>query len=176
MTAPLIPADYWEGTRTLELEIPWYTPEAIVSLDLYCKPHHRVLEFGGGGSTLFMARRCREVLCIESLPQWEENIRNACRDKGLQNKVEVRHGMTIQDFQYIVGKRRFDIALIDCVNIDRRDALAFALTVTGPGLVVIDNHDATYCAGINLLLESYPKQTNYDDCHWVGGGTRVVYV
>lgn len=179
MNRVLIPAEYWLGQGLLELEAPWLTPEAIGTLEHFVKPNHRVLEFGCGGSTLFFARRAASVLSIESActysQGWVEKVTAVAEQRGIKN-ITIRQAATIQDMIRVVYGARFNIALIDCVEIDRRDALAYAQSVVDPGgMIVIDNYSAPYCAGIDLLLEG-KTCVDFDDSHWVGNGTRVVYV
>jgi len=144
----------------------------------YLRPTHRVLEFGSGGSTVFMARRVKNVVAFESLPGWEQKTRHYCLNHDLYN-VEIHECHDVKQAVPFVGDSRFDVALVDCVEIDRRDAVAYALSVVDhPGLLVIDNYSAPYCTGIDALLSHIPPEriTNYDDPHWVGNGTKVVYL
>lgn len=58
----------------VELELPWISFAAIDFLCAYLQPHHRVVEFGGGGSTLFFSKHVAHVLCLESSEQWADKI------------------------------------------------------------------------------------------------------
>ena len=69
----------------LELGLPWISFDAIEFLTDYVQKEHTVAEFGGGGSSLFFARRAKQVLCIESDGQWADSIRAAIEREGLAN-------------------------------------------------------------------------------------------
>jgi predicted O-methyltransferase YrrM len=172
----LIPVEYWDGRDSLELEYPWIVPEAIQTLHYFVKPHHEVLEYGSGGSTLFFARRAKHVTSIENSPEWATQVMAAADRKGLSN-ITMHVAPMTQDCPDLTG-RLFDVALIDCCEIDRRVALKVALGLMRPGsIVVIDNYDAVYCLGIDEILARYTNKHDFDDLHWwpAGKGTRVVY-
>jgi hypothetical protein len=54
----------------LELELPWWSLSAIRELEKHLNNNHRVFEWGSGGSSVFLARRCRELTTIEHEPDW----------------------------------------------------------------------------------------------------------
>jgi len=172
----LIPVEYWNGKESLELEYPWIVPEAVQTLHYFVKPHHEVIEYGAGGSTLFFARRAKHVTSFESSSEWATKVMAEAEKKGIKN-IEMHVTPTTYDCPDLSG-RQFDVALIDCCEIDRRVALKSALRLLRPGsILAIDNYDAIYCLGIDEILANYHKQQNFDDLHWwgAGKGTKVVY-
>lgn len=174
MSNVLIPVDYWWGNRTLELEIPWLTPESIHMLELFCKPYHEVLEFGAGGSTLFFSRRVKSVLSFEGDDDWLHRVLSATVDRSLMN-VDVRKATTIAGCHEIIGDRQFDIILVDCDGLNRWEVANLALAhVRKDGVILVDNYDAIYSRNLDVLF-SGRLQTAYDDLHWVGKGTKVYY-
>lgn len=58
----------------LERRLPWFSWPAIRWLDDFLQPHHRVLEFGAGGSTLFFAARAASVVSLEPDPTWRARV------------------------------------------------------------------------------------------------------
>ena len=54
----------------LELELPWWSLSAIQEMEKHLNNNHRVFEWGSGGSSVFLARRCRELTTIEHEPDW----------------------------------------------------------------------------------------------------------
>lgn len=54
--------------------IPWLTYPAIEFLDGLDFTGKSIFEFGGGGSTLFWARRARDVTTVELDPSWAEHL------------------------------------------------------------------------------------------------------
>ena len=80
-----------KSASPIDLELPWITFAAIDYLKRFVQPHHVVAEFGGGGSTLFFARRVASVHCIESDPDWASRVEQAVTERGLTNvSVDVR--------------------------------------------------------------------------------------
>jgi predicted O-methyltransferase YrrM len=51
-------------------DLPWLTAEAIRFLTFWLKPDDKVLEFGSGRSTAWLAGRCRVVTSIEHDQAW----------------------------------------------------------------------------------------------------------
>ncbi len=56
---------------------PWMGREELAVLERLLACSDSVLEFGAGGSTLWLAGRVREVHSVEHDPSWVENIRTA---------------------------------------------------------------------------------------------------
>lgn len=52
--------------------IPWVSFPAIYFLDRLKLNDVRLLEFGGGASTIYFAQKCNKVLCIEFSKSWHE--------------------------------------------------------------------------------------------------------
>lgn len=163
----LIPADYWNGKQTLELEYPWLTPGAIVCLDSIVKPDFNILEFGCGGSTLFFARRCKKVISFESKAEWYNQVKKTIIDKNITN-VEIN---LIQNADQIKLEGLFDLILIDSAdNLSRLSTAEASISfLNDNGFVVVDNYGY---AGVDHLFKSYNVQI-FDDTHWCGNGTKV---
>jgi len=62
------------GASPLDLELPWFSYAAIDFLAERLSPDMQVCEYGSGGSTLFFARRARQVLSIEDNQKWFELV------------------------------------------------------------------------------------------------------
>ena len=65
------------GHSPLFDEVPWITFRAIDWLDAYLKPDMSVFEYGAGGSTLYLAKRVRNVVSVEhdeGFHQWVKEI------------------------------------------------------------------------------------------------------
>lgn len=51
-------------------EAPWLTSDSITFLDAWLKRDDRVLEFGSGRSTVWLANRCHFITSVENDPAW----------------------------------------------------------------------------------------------------------
>lgn len=71
---------------TLNISLPWISFGAIDFLDEYLKHKNcKVLELGGGGSTLFFAKRAESVTCLESDENWFSDISVYIKNLGVTN-------------------------------------------------------------------------------------------
>ena len=171
----LIPTNYWDGHHTLDLEIPWITPEAIHSLFFYLKPYHTVLEFGSGGSTLFFSKRGKRVLSFETQDQWHGKMVEKLKAPQWAN-VELHLVKSIKECSDIIKERKFNVILIDACEINRYDLAEMSrkMIISG-GIIIVDNYKAPYCFDLEKLFTDC-KQTGYDDSHWAGSGTKIFYM
>ena len=65
-------AKWYQPSETRDA--PWICADAIDYLDSILAPDMTVCEFGGGGSTLWIALRCKTIITYERDPKWREFI------------------------------------------------------------------------------------------------------
>ena len=60
----------------VRLDLPWWTLRATRLIDRFLakRPGARVFEYGAGASTVFLARRAREVISVEHDPLWRDLV------------------------------------------------------------------------------------------------------
>jgi len=74
------------GERSpLEEGIPWLTYPAVSWLRRHVTRKMSVFEYGSGGSTIFFARRAREVVSVEHDPAWQALTERALEELQLRN-------------------------------------------------------------------------------------------
>jgi predicted O-methyltransferase YrrM len=172
-----IPPDYWSGRNTLELEYPWWTPDAIRLLDKLITKEFYALEFGSGGSTMFFSRRAKELLSFETNPNWFQKVRDQLDGKQLFN-VESHLVKSFDECRPIIvdhARHLFDVVLVDCEpgEMMRKEPLEFsAQYVRDDGLLILDNYDTDWAGDHEKFLKGWVFQ-DYNDEHWFGKGTRV---
>jgi predicted O-methyltransferase YrrM len=148
-------------------ELPWVSFQCIAFLNSYVKPHHRVFEFGGGGSTLYFLNRAAEVVTVEHNREWfsilEEKI-PAKKKKGktwegafisaekgdlvsspdpanpghYSSEDEASRGSNYKSYASFIDK--FPDGYFDCVVVDGRSrpsCLAHALPKIRKGGIVV---------------------------------------
>jgi predicted O-methyltransferase YrrM len=159
----IIPDEYWTGKDLLENECPWLVPEAIIKLDSIDMKDMSVLEFGAGGSTIFFARRAKSVVSCEYSSTWYNKVFAELINKEIMN---VRLCSRIFEINI---RRHYDLILVDnSGNHEDIIALVIKLDLTGT-IVVIDNY-----ADYPQSLKGKKIET-FDDPHWNGKGTMIIY-
>lgn len=115
--------------------VPWLTESAIWFLENYLRANMRVLEFGMGASTIWMASRCN-LISVEHDPQWFA----ACRDEISGESQWEGHLLPrpYHTFCANVQEKTVDLVLID--GRDRMLCLTAALPLIKPcGYLMLDN-------------------------------------
>jgi hypothetical protein len=75
----------------LELGLPWLTWRCVEFLDEFLRPGMRVFEYGGGGSTLYFARKGCRLVTVEGYRHWSRLIRARLDEAGdAAAAVEIR--------------------------------------------------------------------------------------
>lgn len=137
----------------LDLELPWFSYSSIDFLDSWLEPHMTVFEWGSGGSTLFFARRVKQVVSVEHDPVWHERLGDRLRTADIDNVTLLLRSASFDDARAFAASE-FAAGLpdgtADVVVIDSYDAvtphpfrpilLPIALQrVSSRGLVVLDD-------------------------------------
>lgn len=73
------------GANPLRDELPWLTFAVIRFLEQTLTKNMRVFEYGSGGSTLFLAKRVKELVSVEQDPKWAERVEKMIEKKGYKN-------------------------------------------------------------------------------------------
>ncbi len=121
---------------------PWWVYQAIRDVESALRSSDKVLEVGGGFSTLWLGQRCHSVCSIEESNAWADIVANRARDLHISN-VEMLSGdsRTLFSRQIVAGD--WDVVVIDGPR-DRfkifRDLLASSKR---PRLIIYDDTDKT---------------------------------
>jgi len=111
---------------TLDLGLPWFSFAAIEFLEQRLTGSETVYEYGGGGSTVFFARRAARVVTVENDEEWVAALRAHLASTGLHN-VEVVAAVGSFDDPAGFGGSAFARALpeepADVILIDSWDGL-----------------------------------------------------
>lgn len=114
----------------------------------------RVFEFGSGMSTLWFADHCKEVVSVESNPEWAKLV--AQKTRGL-NHAHLIYAGTKSDYLEAIERAggNFDVILID--GLYRNECVQIARSYLNPGgMVVVDNTD------VELGLDQTTRETFAD--------------
>lgn len=119
---------------------PLLTPNALALLEEIVRPDWRVFEWGGGASTVWLARRCAEAVTVEHDRQWHDAILAALRGEGLMAWVWMarpeRYASMVLDYP----DEHFGIVLVDGLADKRADCVWTARPkVRRGGWLVLDD-------------------------------------
>jgi predicted O-methyltransferase YrrM len=141
-------------------ERPWIVPAAIGWLRRRLRRDWRVLELGGGRSTVWFARRAGEVLAFEDDPFWAGWARDRIAERGLDG-ADV-HELPVERFIAELDRlpdERFDLVVVDFLEApgaDRVEAVHRARAKVRPGgYLLLDDSDRPAYAPAEALLRGW---------------------
>lgn len=124
---------WWRPTNPDDVEpIPWLHPACVAYLDILIQPDWRILEHGCGGSTLWFAKRAREVIAHEHNNDWLLKL-----SKLVGDTVSLRRD---KPSGHDLEQASFDLILIDGARENRAAWCMQAPDLIKPGgIIVFDN-------------------------------------
>ncbi|MBD2484159.1 glycosyltransferase family 92 protein [Planktothrix sp. FACHB-1365] len=143
-------------------KVPLWAPEAVgkISEFLMGRPGAKILEFGSGGSTIWLSSYDVELISIEHDQSWFYALQSKLEEQTISN---VRLVFREKPYFRIADEfpdHHFDLILVD--GRDRNDCIQASLKkVKNGGLLVLDDAQRTrYRMGRNLL-EAFPSARYY---------------
>lgn len=122
---------WWKPRQAKEIEAkPWLSPKAIEFFGSILAPEYDVLEFGAGGSTLWLSQRVATVDSYEPIREWREEVQKRAGDNVTF--------LPDADFRMI---QAYDVIFIDGEPVFERGAwLLHAPKMAKPrGWIILDN-------------------------------------
>ena len=111
---------FMSAQTPLELELPWWSLSAIRELEKYLDPKHRVFEWGSGGSSVFLAKRCKELTTIEQDQHWFDQVEKIINDQQIKNSRLLRRDINLENEKAFLSspyakslQTTFDVIIID---------------------------------------------------------------
>jgi predicted O-methyltransferase YrrM len=133
---------------------PWITQDAIAALGTLLKPTDDGLEFGSGGSTIWLARHSRSVRSVEAFDPWYEPMQKRLADEGIQNatlelvsapalgyRSEAHRSAYVNVFPEIAAE---SLGFVFVDGEYRDEAALRAITLLKPGGVLVLDNANTY--------------------------------
>ena len=148
----------------LEASYPWMPYEAIFFLESILKPDFRILEFGSGGSTIFLLKRATHVTTIEHECKWLEKTKFFVNKNKLQSKWNYyivnyfeNEETNISD-HYLKPLEQLTQYNYDLIIVDGRyrvNCIKHTFNLVKPGgYLLLDNSERKdYNSGISLIDE-----------------------
>lgn len=118
--------------------IPWYTYPAIEYLSQLDYSDKKVFEFGCANSSLFWAKRAKQVISIEDNPSWFEKWTSEFKEPNLdirwRDEGEGYYNAIFED------NEQYDVIIVDGKR--RADCARTALEKMAPnGMIILDDSD-----------------------------------
>jgi len=124
-------------------EVPWLGYRAIRCLGSLIQHDWKVLEFGSGMSSLWLARRCRLLVSKEHDEAWYKKMSARFAASGITN---IEYYLSNQEqYSSLLNHEdhSFDLVLVD--GIRRDDAAETAISkVKAGGFIYLDNSDVSW--------------------------------
>ncbi|MDR2911388.1 MAG: hypothetical protein LBV47_08545 [Bacteroidales bacterium] len=170
------------NNNPLEYDQPWIVYGAIQFLNNILKPNMTVWEYGSGSSTLYFARRVKQVFSIENNPEWFAYLTTVIDNQKVNNVTRqlIENQPTAPDkyfskfdntcFEnYVRSIDTMNNSGLDIVLVDGRARTACILhamrKVKQGGWLIVDNSDRDYYFNGNRELFDPAK---WEATHFVG--------
>lgn len=140
--------------------IPWLTYPMIEFLEERLTEDVSVFEYGGGHSTIYLAKRVKEITTVEHNSEWFEH---------LKSKVPENCSLVFRELEYDGGYSRTSVdmgKLYDIVFVDGRDRVNCAVQATQAlndvGVIIFDDFERERYqdAAIKLKAKGF-RQLNF---------------
>ncbi len=143
-------------------DLPWISPAAIEFCERHLHTQMNALEWGSGRSTLWFARKVRELTSVEHVDTWFEQVSEKLRLANAANvqflRIELDHpesAPTTRDYaqlpRYVAAINRFTADSLDFVVVDGHYRLACVQAaqekIRPGGYLLVDNTDWMPLAG-----------------------------
>lgn len=80
-------SDMHSNKSTMSMGLPWMTYDAIDFLKKISSAEMNVFEWGSGGSTIFFASRCKQVISVEHNKDWSNILKDKLNKLGFKNVI-----------------------------------------------------------------------------------------
>jgi len=157
---------------------PWWVRTLLEEIEHWDLADKKVLEYGGGWSSIWLASKCKEVITIETNEQWIKDIQEYAVANGITNLTLI-HRQTNEGDQSKVDYYTEipegyvpDIVCIDGVL--RHECLLKALTLPRPITIIHDNYqqDGFVCPSSEEVMKPYQIHNFIEEAHTDNHGRK----
>lgn len=178
-------ASHLSGSSPLDRQVPWLPYAAVKFLEQHLNCSATVFEFGSGGSTIWFARRAKQVISVEHNRTWYTRVRQVLNENNLSNVTLLLREPKIVDQpvqkgpiqgvtygtssgpwdmeSYATAIDDFDDASFDVVLVDGRSraaCLVHAIPKVRPGgLLILDDSERKRYSAACELPNDWPKRS-----------------
>jgi len=146
----------------LKKPVPFLVVDAVHFLNKIVRPRMRILEIGGGNSTLYFLNKGCSVITIEHSKQWANFITKYIDSDVITNKetdfqLKILKGQDAINFLKKLPDNTFDVVLIDCADeyTRRNDCVETSRSkIKKGGWMVLDDSDhPSKWLGVDLMSD-----------------------
>lgn len=159
--------------------VPWLVEESISFLDSYLTEHPeaKVLEFGSGASTIWIAKRTPNLISVEHNAMWHGNIKNKILRLGLHADL-ILAPRPYYDICKQFPNDNFDLILVDGRN--RKGCILYSIPLLKKGgILMLDNSERKYYQKGIDLMKSWEQfsaiQKKPDSCGFFYPGWKTTW-
>lgn len=140
--------------------IPWVTHEAVIFLENFMSEHPNatVLEFGSGSSTIWFAKRTKNLISIEHHPDWYNRV--LCELDNIPECNPVHLILHEQPYYKVCAyfpQESFDLILVDGRN--RKGCIINSIPLLKHGgILMVDNAERHYYQEALKLMQSWENR------------------
>lgn len=135
---------------------PWMVPAAVEALNTQITAGMRILEFGVGGSTVWLAGRGVDLIAVDHNADWAEATRAKIAELGYPMPVFI---CKRRPYWEVLG---LELARLNGLIVDGRDRVECIRANMGfvapGGFVVLDNTERARYAEVGRLLTDWRRQ------------------
>lgn len=148
---------------------PWLTAGALRFLTSWIQPHHKVLELGGGASTVWFSKHCAEIVSYDPDANWLAIVKSLANPSckltqhqwmadAMWNGEDIP-GKLLETY----GPDSFDLVLVDVgLEKQRQDGMRQGIPlVRHGGVLMADNADSGWVFPIRPEIHDMIPDWNY---------------
>lgn len=178
-----IPENWFEGFQSLEYGVPWQVPKSIYKEAENIDENDIAFELGTGGSTVFLSRRCKKVIAVDTSNNWFESVNEKLIKEGLSNVeyLVIPNENDIVNFILNLDTQPITILSVDTQGGYNRSLLLDTFLSKGVSenlkMIIIDNysHEGLFPNHFDKNIMDLPnwEYFSYDAERYAGNGTRI---
>ncbi|MBU2544919.1 protein-L-isoaspartate O-methyltransferase [Patescibacteria group bacterium] len=145
-------------SNSLKDNVPWLTFECQEWLDSVLNKNMTVLEWGSGGSTVYISKKVKKMISIEHIPEWHASVVKELQKNNIENceyilkKYDENKGY--KNYYEAIDSfpdETFDLVIID--GRSRNSCISYAMRkIKKEGFLLLDNSERKrYSPGMDLL-------------------------
>ena len=163
------PESWYTGKTAWETGTPYLTPKAVKELSRIIPNDIEAVEFGAGGSTFWLSRRCSFVHSFETNPGWISRVVKRLEKEGIRNASV----SPINRLKLFMPNKSIGLVLVDSDGsasdrvIISKQSLPW---LKKGGIFVLDNYERYR---LDFLDVEEWDIALFNEVHWDGLGTLI---